>query len=73
MRTVKSSNPAFAHVDVPLVSSFILSSKAGKEVYVEPVIEKDKYRFAIKVGKPKNLKSTKSGTKLARGANFQNV
>jgi putative DNA methylase len=27
-RTVKSPNPAFSHVDVPLVSTFILSSKA---------------------------------------------
>jgi putative DNA methylase len=30
-RTVKSPNPAFSHVDVPLASTFILSSKAGKE------------------------------------------
>ncbi|MEW6037043.1 MAG: DUF1156 domain-containing protein [Pseudomonadota bacterium] len=37
-RTVKSPNPAFAHVDVPLASTFMLSTKPGKEVYVEPVI-----------------------------------
>ncbi|WP_407062874.1 DUF1156 domain-containing protein [Chloracidobacterium aggregatum] len=37
-RTVKSPNPAFADVDVPLVSTFILSSKAGREAYVEPII-----------------------------------
>jgi putative DNA methylase len=37
-RTVKSPNPAFRQVDVPLASTFILSSKAGKEAYVEPVI-----------------------------------
>ena len=30
-RTVKSPNPAFSHVDVPLASTFILSSKKGKE------------------------------------------
>jgi putative DNA methylase len=29
-RTVKSPNPAFANVDVPLVSTFMLSTKAGK-------------------------------------------
>lgn len=29
-RTVKSPNPAFSHVDVPLASSFVLSSKKGK-------------------------------------------
>ena len=38
-RTVKSPNPAFAQVDVPLASTFMLSTKAGKEAYVEPVIE----------------------------------
>ncbi len=38
-RTVKSPNPAFANVDVPLASTFMLSTKAGKEAYVEPVIE----------------------------------
>jgi putative DNA methylase len=40
-RTVKSPNPAFAHVDVPLASTFMLSSKKGKEAYVEPVIQGD--------------------------------
>ena len=33
-RTVKSPNPAFANVDVPLASTFMLSTKAGKEAYV---------------------------------------
>ena len=40
-RTVKSPNPAFSHVDVPLASTFILSSKEGKEAYVQPVVEGD--------------------------------
>jgi len=69
-RTVKSPNPAFANIDVPLVSNFMLSIKAGKEAYVEPVIENDSYRFAVKIGKPKNLEAAKKGTKLAR-ANFR--
>jgi putative DNA methylase len=69
VRTVKSPNPAFAHVDVPLASSFILSSKDGKEAFVQPVIEKSGYRFAVKVGKPPA--EAKAGTKLARGANFK--
>lgn len=37
-RTVRSPNPAFSHVEVPLASTFILSSKPGKEAYVQPVI-----------------------------------
>ncbi len=68
-RTVKSPNPAFAHVDVPLASTFMLSTKNGKEAYVEPVIEDGGYRFTVKVGKPVDLRAAKSGTKLAR-ANF---
>lgn len=62
-RTVKSPNPAYATVDVPLASTFMLSSKAGKEAWVEPVIEGDRYSFTVKVGKPGNAEATKRGTK----------
>ncbi|MBE2260825.1 MAG: DUF1156 domain-containing protein, partial [Rhodobacteraceae bacterium] len=68
-RTVKSPNPAFASVDVPLASTFMLSTKAGKEAYVEPLIEGGGYRFTVKVGKPKDVEGAKNGTKLER-ANF---
>jgi len=70
-RTVKSPNPAFAQVDVPLASTFMLSTKTGKEAYVEPVVEDGGYRFTVKIGKPKDAESAKNGTKLARGANFR--
>jgi putative DNA methylase len=70
-RTVKSPNPAFAKVDVPLASTFMLSTKPGKEAYVEPVVEGDSYRFTVKVGKPKDAEAAQNGTKLARGANFR--
>lgn len=70
-RTVKSPNPAFRKVDVPLASTFMLSTKAGKETYVEPVIEDGGYRFTVKVGKPKDADAAQKGTKLSRGANFQ--
>ena len=68
-RTVKSPNPAFAQVAVPLVSTFMLSTKVGKEAYVEPVIEDGGYRFMVKVGNPENAEKAKTGTKAAR-ANF---
>jgi putative DNA methylase len=70
-RTVKSPNPAYAHVDVPLASTFMLSTKAGKEAYIEPIIEGDTYHFNVKVGKPADPETAKNGTKLARGANFR--
>ena len=70
-RTVKSPNPAFAQVEVPLASTFMLSTKKGKEAYVEPVIENGSYRFAVKVGEPEDAEAAKAGTKLSRGANFR--
>ena len=71
-RTVKSPNPQFSDVDVPLVSSFILSSKKGKEAYVEPVVEGNGYRFVVKVGKPPA--GAEMGTKAqGRSANFNCV
>ena len=69
-RTVNSPNPAYRHAEVPLASTFILSSKAGKEAYVQPVVEGDQYRFTVQVGKPPA--GAKEGTKAAgRGANFR--
>lgn len=76
-RTVKSPNPAFGHVDVPLASSFILSSKAGKEAYVQPVIiEGDDqgegqdagYRFEVRTGTPPA--EAKGGTTAGKRAAF---
>lgn len=68
-RTVKSPNPAFANVDVPLASSFVLSTKAGKEAYVEPVIENGGYRFTVKVGKPPQ--GAKEGTTAGKRQAFR--
>ena len=68
-RTVKSPNPQFSHIDVPLVSSFVLSKKKGHEAYVQPVIEGDGYRFEVKVGPLP--REAENGTKLARGAKFK--
>jgi putative DNA methylase len=67
-RTVKSPNPAFPDVDVPLASTFMLSTKVGKEAYIEPVIEDGGYRFTVKIGKPKKVEDVSRGTKLSRGA-----
>ncbi len=69
-RTVKSPNPAFAQVDVPLASTFMLSTKAGKEAYVEPVIEDGGYRFTVKVGKPKDAVLLRNGTRAGKAQDF---
>jgi putative DNA methylase len=52
-RTVNSPNPAFADVDVPLASTFMLSTKPGKEAYVEPIIQNGGYRFKVRVASPR--------------------
>ena len=68
-RTVKSPNPAFSHLEVPLASTFVLCSKSGNEAYVQPVIEKNGYSFKVNIGK--SPLEAKAGTKSARGANFR--
>jgi putative DNA methylase len=75
-RTVKSPNLVFSHVDVPLASTFVLSSKPGKEAYVLPVVQGDRYHFTVKVRGAAGFDEAeyaraKQGTKLARGANFE--
>ncbi len=62
-RTVRSPNPAFRGVDVPLATTWMLSTKKGKEAYVEPVIKGREYRFRVRVGRPADVAAAKKGTK----------
>ncbi|WP_115710945.1 DUF1156 domain-containing protein [Legionella sainthelensi] len=62
-RTVKSPNPIFSHVEVPLASTFILSKKKGKEAFVKPVIEGSSYSFKVQVGSSSCFDAAKNGTK----------
>ncbi len=68
-RTVKSPNPAFSHVHVPLASTFVLGSKPGKEAYVQPVVENGSYRFTVMTGKPPA--DAKSGTTAGKRQGFR--
>lgn len=72
-RTVKSPNPAFANIDVPLATTFMLSTKAGKAAYVDPVIENGSYRFTVKSGNPKDADAVKKGTSAGKRAAFKCV
>lgn len=67
-RTVKSPNPAVRDVDVPLATTFVLSSKAGKEAYVQPVIENGSYRFEVRIGSLPD--HSKRGTAAGKRAGF---
>lgn len=53
---------------MPLVSTFTLSSKAGKEAYVQPVVDGDSYRFEVRNGK--SPESVTSGTTAGKRAGF---
>lgn len=68
-RTVKSPNPAFSDVDVPLASTFMLSNKAGRETYVDPCLSTGMYTLKIRVGKP--TEAAKAGTTAGTRAAFR--
>lgn len=74
-RTVRSPNPAAGGAEVPLVSSYWLSKKKGKEVQIEPEIDKENnfYRFKIKSCRyAREIGNTvESGTKIGRGCKFK--
>ena len=70
-RTVKSPNPAFADAEVPLVSTFMLSTKKGKEAYVEPVIAGRGYWFSVRVGMPQDAEKARLGTTAGKRHAFQ--
>lgn len=45
-RTVKCPNPACG-CEMPLVRSFVLSKKKGKEAWIEPIFENGKTRYSV--------------------------
>lgn len=59
-RTVRSPNPAYSHVEVPLVSSFALATKDGKEAWVDPIVRTDSsgYDFVVRIGGSPRIKET---------------
>ncbi|MFC3118894.1 DUF1156 domain-containing protein [Jhaorihella thermophila] len=73
-RTVPSPDPAFADVQVPIASSFLLSSKKGKEVWVEPIVDRQEKTITWRIrhgGTKEEIAKAKEGTKAGRGANFR--
>jgi putative DNA methylase len=47
-RTVPSPDPSLKGLPVPLVKSFDLCTKPGKEAWIEPIIDGDSYHFEIR-------------------------
>lgn len=48
-RTVPSPDPAFSDVQVPLISSFVLSSKKGQEVWIEPLVDRNSKTITYRI------------------------
>lgn len=74
-RTVRSPDPAAQGAMVPLASTFVLSSKEGRESVVRVVrdaVAPDGWRFEVQQGgvSAADLAAAKNGTKAARGTNF---
>ncbi len=69
-KTVASPDPAVGGVHVPLVTTFWLSTRKGKEAYIRPIIDKDNkaYRFQVYSGKPKDGFDPDKGTVVRTGA-----
>lgn len=71
-RTVPSPDPAFSGANVPIASTFLLSSKKGKETWIEPVVDKVGKNISYRIrrgGTKDELASAKMGVKSGR-ANF---
>ena len=72
-RTVPSPDPAFAGVDVPITSSFLLSSNKGKEAFIEPIVDRQSKTITYRIingGTAEQHSAAKKGTKAKRGVHF---
>ena len=73
-RTVASPDPAFRGAHVPLVSSFILGSKKGRETIVSPIVDRTAGTYAFKVKKTgisqEELSASSIGTKAGKAQDF---
>lgn len=69
-RTVASPDPSVQGKHVPLVRSFWLSKKKGKETYVRPAVDRQNgtYEFKVHVGKPTDGFDPNEGTVVRTGA-----
>ena len=68
-RTVPSPDPAFGDGHVPIASSFLLSSKAGKEAWIEPIVDKAAKTISYRIrkgGTKEEIEAAKAGTKAGR-------
>ncbi len=68
-RTVPSPDPSAGEAHVPLLRTFMLSTKKGREAYAYPLIDRDSncYEFTIRLGRPPATFDADAGTVSRRG------
>lgn len=71
-RTVTCPNPACAQ-KMPLLSSCILSPKAGREAYLNPILDDECLRFVVQAEPPSTLADPKKGFKRGISGIFECV
>lgn len=73
-RTVPSPDPAFSDVRVPLISSFMLCSKKGKETWIEPIANRNTKTLAYRIrkgGTKSELEAAALGTTAGKRQAFR--
>ena len=73
-RTVPSPDPAFGDMQVPIASSFLLSSKAGKEAWIEPIVDKAEKTISYRIrhdGTKEEIAAAKLGTSAGKRQAFR--
>ena len=67
-KTIRCPNPACA-CEMPLIKSLVLSTKKGKESYLDPKIDKERRRITFHINRGRPLENA-SKSKIGRGAKF---
>jgi putative DNA methylase len=72
-RTVTSDNPSAQARYVPLISTYWLSTAAGKKLWLRPIVDKQAltYRFDVESSTPPDSAVVRAGTKIGRGGRFR--
>ena len=71
-RTIPSPDPAYHGVNVPIVTTFVLCKKPGKEAFISLTVNKNlkSYSFEISMGAGEDFERAKKGTKGGNSTNF---
>ena len=73
-RTVPSPDPAFSDVQIPLISSYLVCSKKGKETWIEPAIDKTAKTISYHIrtgGTKEEIETAKLGTTAGKRQAFR--